>query len=292
MRLLSPRELAHALGVSESSLKRWVDAGKITASRTDGGHRRIALPEAVRFIRETGTPLAHPEVLDLPEIAAVQRGALAGTDSLLSYLERGDAVGTRGWLVGRYLAGASVAELADGPIRGALHALGELWRHDPRGVFIEHRATESLLDALGHLRGALADRAVTPVAIGGAPEDDPYRVPTLLAAMVAAEAGLREINLGPDTPLSAFEHAIAEHAPGLLWLSATGKLPTARATELARWIASLPRELTVVVGGRSGRAIAAAHAAVRYAETMTELSQIASRMAVAAPERALRPAGR
>jgi len=40
MRQLSPRELAEALGVSESSLKRWVDAGKIAASRTEGGHRR------------------------------------------------------------------------------------------------------------------------------------------------------------------------------------------------------------------------------------------------------------
>jgi len=61
VRLLSPRELADALGVSESSLKRWVDAGKITAARTEGGHRRIALQEAVRFIRETGAPLARPE---------------------------------------------------------------------------------------------------------------------------------------------------------------------------------------------------------------------------------------
>jgi lysyl-tRNA synthetase class 2 len=32
MRLLSPRELADALDDSESSLKRWVDAGKITAA--------------------------------------------------------------------------------------------------------------------------------------------------------------------------------------------------------------------------------------------------------------------
>lgn len=292
MRLLSPRELAHALGVSESSLKRWVDAGKITASRTDGGHRRIALPEAVRFIRETRTPLAHPEILDLPEIAAGQRGAQAGADTLLSHLERGDAMGARGWLVGRYLGGTSIAELADGPIRAALHALGELWHHDPRGVFVEHRATEACLDALGHLRAALAERAGSLVALGGAPEDDPYRVPTLLAAMVASEAGLRAINLGPDTPIPALQHAIAEHAPRLVWISATGKLAPPRAAALARWIAGLPRELTVVVGGRSGRAIAAAHAAVRYAETMTELSQIGSRLVVAAPERALRPAGR
>ncbi|MCX5741316.1 MAG: helix-turn-helix domain-containing protein, partial [Proteobacteria bacterium] len=86
MRLLSPRDLAEALGVSESSLKRWVDSGRITATRTDGGHRKIRLSEAVRFIRESGSPIVHPELLDMPEVAAA---ALHSTseDRLLRYLE-------------------------------------------------------------------------------------------------------------------------------------------------------------------------------------------------------------
>ena len=50
--LLSPRELAQAIGVSESSLKRWADAGQIRVARTAGGHRRISIADAVRFIRE------------------------------------------------------------------------------------------------------------------------------------------------------------------------------------------------------------------------------------------------
>ncbi|HEX9106572.1 MAG TPA: MerR family DNA-binding transcriptional regulator, partial [Longimicrobiales bacterium] len=48
---LSPRELAEAVGVSESSLKRWADRGVLAVERTAGGHRRIPLGEAVRFIR-------------------------------------------------------------------------------------------------------------------------------------------------------------------------------------------------------------------------------------------------
>lgn len=298
MRLLSPRELATALGVSESSLKRWVDAGKITATRTDGGHRKIALPEAVRFIRETGAPLAHPEMLDLaelPELPALadlpvipaarvatpsaQRGAVANEAHLLDHLQRGDAKAARGWLTGRYLAGASIAELADGPIRAAMHVLGDLWRHDPRGVFIEHRATEVCLQVLNHLRTTLDEHTAAPIALGGAPEDDPYRLPTLLAAMVTAEAGMRAINLGPDTPLSAMQHAVAEHRPKLVWISATGKLAASPARALAYWIASLPASITVVVGGRTAELIADAHPAVRYVDTMIELSMIARKIA-------------
>ena len=39
--MLSPRELAEAVGVSESSLKRWADRGRVHVHRTEGGHRRI-----------------------------------------------------------------------------------------------------------------------------------------------------------------------------------------------------------------------------------------------------------
>jgi len=184
MRLLSPRELADALGVSESSLKRWVDAGKITAARTDGGHRKISLPEAVRFIRETGAPVARPELLDMPEVAAVQARSVVprGDDGFRHYLLEGDAVGARGWLLSHYLAGRTIAELCDGPVRAAMHRIGELWAHDAEGIFIEHRATDACIQALAHLRSTLEPVPRAPVAIGGAPEDDPYMLPSFMAA--------------------------------------------------------------------------------------------------------------
>jgi MerR family transcriptional regulator, light-induced transcriptional regulator len=52
---LSPKALAAAIGVSESSLKRWADEGRLAAERTAGGHRRIAVAEAVRFVRRRGS---------------------------------------------------------------------------------------------------------------------------------------------------------------------------------------------------------------------------------------------
>src|SRR5574338_1107356 len=110
MRHLSPRERADALGVSESSLKRWVDAGKIVAFRTEGGHRRIAVSEAVRFIRATHAPVARPELLGMPEIAVAHQGALGGSERLLDYLLEGDVVGARGWLLAPALRDAHVVD--------------------------------------------------------------------------------------------------------------------------------------------------------------------------------------
>lgn len=280
MRLLSPRQLAQALGVSESSLKRWVDAGKIAAARTDGGHRKIPLAEAVRFIRETGAPLAHPELLDMPEVAVAQQRALGGEDRLYTYLAAGDSTAARGWLLARYLAGASIEELADGPIREAMHALGELWRHDEGGIFVEHRGTDICLQALAQLRGTFEPPATAPVALGGAPEDDPYMLPTILAATVVASAGMRSVNLGPDTPIAALQAAVAAHSPSLVWISASTPLAAQQAREIASWIGTLPPSLTVLVGGRENGRIAR-EGNVRTCGSMTELAQVARELVAA-----------
>ena len=52
--------------MSESSLKRWADGGRLRFSRTAGGHRRFSIAEAVRFVREAGLPVRDPAGLGLP----------------------------------------------------------------------------------------------------------------------------------------------------------------------------------------------------------------------------------
>lgn len=276
MRLLSPRELAEALGVSESSLKRWVDSGKIRATKTEGGHRRIALVEAVRFVRDTGSPVARPELLDMPEIAVANQRSMNGAQQFLDHLLDGDVVGARGWLLGRYLAGATIAELCDGPVRDAMTRIGELWTHDERGVYIEHRATDVCLQALAHLRGMLGPTIEAPLALGGTPAKDPYLVASFMAATVIAAAGVRAMNLGPDTPLSAMKQAVHAHQPRLVWVSASAPMPDELAREFAQWMLSLPRTTVAVCGGREATPLA--DAGVRRVASMTELASIAGQL--------------
>ena len=49
--MISPKQFGQVIGMSESSLKRWVDSGHLQVTRTVGGHRRISVKEALRFIR-------------------------------------------------------------------------------------------------------------------------------------------------------------------------------------------------------------------------------------------------
>ena len=51
---LRTQRVATALGVSVSTIKRWVDSGTIQAARTVGKHRMIPFSEALRLAKEHG----------------------------------------------------------------------------------------------------------------------------------------------------------------------------------------------------------------------------------------------
>ena len=63
---VSPKQLARAIQVSESSIKRWCDQGAISTVRTAGGHRRIDMTDVMRFLRDHRYAIVRPEVLGLP----------------------------------------------------------------------------------------------------------------------------------------------------------------------------------------------------------------------------------
>lgn len=250
---LTPRDLADALGVSESSLKRWADDGVIPVSRTAGGHRRIAIADAVRFARESGLHVEHPEALGLEEIVPAGAAREGGTsEALFAAFLRDDWRVARGLVVGAYLAGQSVATICDGPIREALGRAGELWQHGSEGIVIEHRAVDTCLQALSFIRSLIpAAASDAPVALGAAVAGDPYVLPSLSAAVVLADAGYRDVNLGPTMPTAALASAAERYAPRLVWR--TTSIPTDHETlrrDVAGVLERLAEPAVLVVGGR------------------------------------------
>lgn len=255
MNELTTKELALAMGVSESSIKRWADDGTIRASRTAGGHRRIPFAEAVRFIRQSRSRLARPELVGLPDVAAAaQVGAPDGdaAERFFHHLRHGHAAAARGLVQALYLAGESVAAIVDGPMREALSRIGELWRHDPAGIFVEHRATDLCVQALNQLRATFEHPENAPVAVGGAPAGDPYLLPSLAAATALAAEGFVAVNLGADTPLASLERAVGELRPLLAWVSVSSSDRPARlAAEIEAFAGTVRRlGVSVIAGGR------------------------------------------
>ncbi len=254
---LSPKHLAHAIGVSESSVKRWTDDGLLRATRTAGGHRRIALPEAVRFIRTLGAHVVHPASLGLADLHdARARDVLraADTDTLHAALERGDGVAVRAIIQAMYLSGASVAHICDGPLRTCMARVGELWLHQEWGIVIEHRATDLCVQALSQLRWLLPlPGPDAPVALGGAADTDPYVLPSLMASTVACDTGFRDVNLGAATPLRVLAAAATRYAARLVWIALSSVHDPARLRDefLSLAHALHASRIPLVVGGRA-----------------------------------------
>ncbi len=278
--IISTRELAAAIGVSESSLKRWADDGQIKVSRTAGGHRRIAIGEAIRFVRATGAPLVKPELLGLRDLSSETSSAYSSevpAERLFRLLYEGKARAARGLILSLYLEGMSVAEIADDSIRTAMERLGEIWKHDQAGICIEHLATDICLQAVEQLRTLVEPQQAEAVAIGGAPSGDPYLLPSLVAATALAAEGWHAVNLGPDTPFDALLRAIELHKPRLVWISISSIRDIADVDQgislLAQHLAE--RGSTLALGGRSLPAMSVLNrSTVHCCKTLAELVAI------------------
>lgn len=255
--LLSPKQVATSIGVSESSLKRWCDQGVITTEKTPGGHRRIRVREVVRFLREQSHPLVSPETLGLPTGTGRRTAPLEGSQgALLDALEAGDHGGVRHVILDHYLAGASLLELCERLLAPTLHAIGDRWECGATEVYQERRACESISRALFELRSFLppAD-PLAPRAMGGSPPGDHYRLATMMVELVLAEEGWNASSLGSSLPFATLATAAQRHEPQLFWLSIS-YAPDAE--ELSRgfteFLKATPGAMPVVVGGRESLA--------------------------------------
>lgn len=279
-KLFSPKDIATAIGASESSVKRWADGGQLAFTRTVGGHRRIALYEAIRFARESNLPILRPDILGLPDLSLAQDRMASNSglgDLVFEALLHGQAQEMRVLLVERYLAGESLTTLCDGPVREALSRIGEIWKHEGRGIAIEHRATDICIQALSVLRSFITpDQDDAPIALGGAPEGDPYILPSMMASAVLAEVGFADRNLGANMPTNAMINEIEHARPSLVWLSFSVR------GQIERMTADLGRLLdvtdamgaSVIVGGRilDGPLPRALGGRMQHATSMGELA--------------------
>lgn len=254
MKYLSPKQLGQAIGVSESSLKRWIDDGLIEVVRTTGGHRRVELSEAIRFVRQRGYTVKDPSVLGLTA-ADDQTGRadhIQLSEHFYEMLINGrdkefNAAATR-----LYLDGHQMSEIIDGPIRGAMNQIGELWHNNPDGIGIEHRATDICIRTMGYMHSLLRPPAPNaPIAIGGAPAGDMHLISSLCVSLVLAEQGWREANMGANTPWDQLLSVAKQEQAALVWVSMTAEPNIDYAKKLRELAVDLAAEsCQIIVGGR------------------------------------------
>jgi methanogenic corrinoid protein MtbC1 len=284
MRLLTPKDLAQAIGSSESSVRRWIDGGRVRVSRTMGGHRRITVAEAVRFIRELRVPLLRPDLLGLPPRAATTPAAPGGTSpetegerAIAGALEAGDADAFGAQAIAWYVSGRALAELFDGPVRGVMNDLGARWREEEEMILAEHRATEACLRAVAQVRMLMPEPPTShaPLAIGGAVEGDTHALASAMAAAVLAEVGYRDVNFGGNTPVKLLSRAAGERRPRLVWLAVHVPLEPRVVRAVDGLTDELHQRKTALVVGGVYSSMLRPHPGRHVAKSMGELAAFA-----------------
>lgn len=218
---LSTLQAAEALGVSVSTVKRWVDEGVLPAHKTAGGHRKLLWVEVLALARAGNLPRGDLGALIGARTRRHGNDLDAVESALVEALIQGRGAEVSGIVRRAYASGLAIETLADRVVAPAMAKVGHDWEAGRIDVWQEHRGTQLLAAALYDLKGDLEARSERnrPVAVGGAPEGDPYLLATLLSQLVLLDAGWEAVNLGPNTPLSSLTKTLRELRPRLLWLS-------------------------------------------------------------------------
>ncbi len=221
MKDLSPKQVARAIGVSESSLKRWCDKGLIPTTKTAGGHRRLPVAGVIAFLRKSGQQPVQPEVLGLPPSIGLGKVVLERcANEMERALLAGNESQARRILFDLYMAGRAAYEICDQVIAASLRSIGFNWECGRIDVFEEHRACEIVVRLLFELRQLVDDPPENaPLAIGGAWAGDLSRLPTSMVEITLRELGWNAQSYGPDLPASSLCTAIEKMRPRVLWLS-------------------------------------------------------------------------
>jgi len=219
----SPKEVAAAMGVSESSLKRWVDKGLIQAEKTGGGHRRLQLDSVLHYARDAGKSITRPELFGLPAgLGTTSLNGDGANNEFQKALAAGDEMTARRVVLDLYMNHTSVATICDTLITPAFQKIGDLWHCGSIEVYEERRACETCSRVMHELRRAVGTGKIDgPVAMGGTLDGDPYTLAACMSELVLRDCGWRANSLGNMLPFETLRKAVERDRPRLMWLSVT-----------------------------------------------------------------------
>ncbi len=220
-KLVSPKQVARAIGVSESTVKRWCDKGLIPMVKTAGGHRKMDVNAVVQFLRDSGHEIVEPQVLGLPVAVGKTGWTLnRAVERIVPAIVQGDESIVRQVVFDLLLAKHSVTAIFDEVLAPVMHEIGERWSCGDVAVYQERRGCEIVMRVLNELHDVVdAPPADAPTAIGATIEGDFYTIPVTMAGIVLRSAGWNATTLGTNLPFATLQEALKQTRPRLIWIS-------------------------------------------------------------------------
>ncbi len=294
MDIITTRQVADLLAVSEATVKRWADAGTLRCFRTPGGHRKFRMSDIADFLQEHRYEPAGPvaPVLSVVPSSEATRGMQASTvvlpdDSAADAVDggivtkfrnlslAGDSDGLVSLIAQQRLKGHSLSAIFDGVVTPALVDIGERWSRGALSVAQEHIAAQTVIEALARIK-ALIERPSPQRGrvFFAAPGEEQHDIAIRMGSILAYGIGFHPVFLGAKVPASDLALMIAGERPNAVVLSFSATHPEAKTREAIETISVAARgaNARVFVGGSGVAKLAPLPAGVVFTATVTELA--------------------
>jgi excisionase family DNA binding protein len=219
--LLTTKQVARAIGISESSLKRWCDRGLIQTHRTAGGHRRLALCDVLSFLRQSGQKLENPECLGMALTSGCGERCLErGRNRLFTSLTTGNEEEARQVLVDLYLSKYALTTIIDEVITPTFCQIKTQGLSGELEIYKERMSSKTCMRLLHEMSLSLSRPAVdAPYAIGGTPSEDYFTLTLAATELVLRDMGWKANSLGANLPFCTLHKAMEDLKPQLFWMT-------------------------------------------------------------------------
>jgi DNA-binding transcriptional MerR regulator len=153
-----------------------------------------------------------------------------------------------------------------GPIRFVRHIasplldkIGELWAEGHISVASEHLATNTVRSLLGPALCPQRRTTKDPTALFATVCGEDHELGVLSAALVAQNAGMRAVYLGPRLPADQMVLACKTSGAMLVCLSVTQKASKRAKGEISDIASRLPDDVEIWIGGRASNSLRVDH---------------------------------
>lgn len=223
---ISTQEVADLLAVTDTTIKRWTNSGRLKCAKTLGGHRKYLLSEVEKFAKEnnipiTGvtTPLRKDEMEKLG-FALYSKNMSMAVEVIMEEALQGDREGTFESLMYLVKNRMKFADIIDDIIRPAMEKVGYLWETKKLAVEQEHLASDTIKTALSRLVVYLPrQREKNIKVLLACSEGEAHDIGLQALAYELELNGYNIHYLGANTPFRSIIKAVKKEKPAYIFIS-------------------------------------------------------------------------